>query len=904
MGTQSLVLTTFNRGMISPLALGRIDLERTRLSAETQTNWMPRSLGAMSLRPGLQYLGATRENLKAQFIPFVFAVHDTALVEVTDGTVRVLVDDKPVQREHAVSTFVQNGDFADPDLSPAWTNADEVGAASSKNDGCMHLVGTRFNSAIQRQAMQVIGADRGKEHAIRIVIDRGPVLFRAGSSAGADDYVAETTLGTGTHSLACTPSAAATHLHIQFANRNRRASRVRSAAIEAQGVMVLPAPWSEAALPLLRWDQSNDVIFVACEGHQQRRIERRATRSWSIVKYEPVDGPFRPQNTTSIRLSASELSGDISLTASAPLFRPGHEGALFRIRSIGQRVELAANGENQFSTEIRVTGVGGSRRFYWEVSGAWSGTVTIQRSVGEPGSWVDHRTITGNTTNDENDDLDNQIVYYRIGIKTGHYTSGTANLVLRFGGGSIVGVVRINSVASQTSALAGVIESLGATEATETWSEGSWSDHRGWPSAVAFYEGRLGWFGKSGVWQSISDTVDAFNPDTIGDSGPINRTIRYGSADSVAWAQAAQRLLVGTAAAELSIRSTSFDEPLTPTNYNVKPASTQGALRTVPAVLMDASVVFVQAGGVRVYELRLGNGGGFDYTPIDLTTLAPEIGKPGIVAMAIQRQPDTRIHCVRSDGKVAIAVIDRTEDVLAWVLFETDGLVENVVRLPGAVEDRVYYVVRRTIDGANVRYLERWALESECEPGLVVKLGDSHVVPVPNGPVTGPRINGTVVNGLEHLRGKSVVVWADGAYRPGPFTVGTGGKIDLGFAATDVMVGLAYAATYKSAKLAFAGAYGPNLMQRKTFKRLGILARNLHAQSLRYGDATGPMYALPGIEDGKPVPADTVWSEYDKDALPVDNAWTTDSRVRLTAQAPLPATVLALVAPVESNEQV
>jgi hypothetical protein len=696
MTTQSLVLMTFNRGVVSPLALGRVDLQRTRMSAETQTNWMPRSLGAMSLRPGLQYLGSTRNNLKTQYIPFVFAVSDTALVEVTDGTLRVLVGDAAVSRV-AVATAVTNGTF-NSDLS-GWSDADESGAVSDwASGGYMSLAGTRFNAAIRRQTLSVSGGDQGKEHALRIVVQRGPVLLRLGSTSGGDEYIAETTLGSGTHSLAFTPTTGS--VFIQFANRNQRSALIDSVAIEGAGEMTLPAPWAEAVLPLLRWDQSNDVIFIACEGHQQRRIERRATRSWSIVKYEPVDGPFRLENSTSIRLTPSALNGDISVTASGPLFRQGHVGTLFRLRSIGQRVQFNASGQNQFSSAIRVTGVGGSRRFYWEVTGTWSGTVTIQRSIGEPGTWVDHRSITSNTSDDENDDLDNQIIYYRIGIKTGDYTSGTANLVLRFGGGSIVGVMRINSVSSQTAATAGVIQDLGGTEGSEIWSEGSWSDYRGWPSAVAFYEGRLGWFGKSGVWQSISDTVDAFNPDTIGDSGPINRTIRYGSADSVAWAQAAQRLLVGTVSAELSIRSTSFDEPLTPTNYNVKPASTQGALRTVPAVLMDGSVVFVQAGGVRVYELRLANSGGFDYTPIDLTTLAPEIGKPGIVAMAIQRQPDTRIHCVRADGKVAIAVIDRNEDVLAWVLVETDGFVESAMRLPGLVEDRVYYVVRRVINGS------------------------------------------------------------------------------------------------------------------------------------------------------------------------------------------------------------
>lgn len=889
--TQQLVLMTFNRGVISPLALGRIDLERTRLSAETQTNWMPRTLGSMSLRPGLQYLGETRANLKAQYISFVFSVADTALVELTSGQMRVLVDDAPISRM-AVSTAVTNGTFGTSDPGSGWTSADEAGATSSISGGLLRLAGTRFNAAIRRQTLTVSGGDLGKEHALRIVVERGPISFRLGSTLGGDEYIGETSLGTGTHSLAFTPTVSS--VYVQLANRNQRTALVDSIAIEGAGEMLLPVPWTEAALPLLRWDQSNDVIFVACEGYQQRRIERRATRSWSVIKYEPVDGPFRLENTTSIRLTPSALSGDISLTASAPLFRQGHVGTLFRIRSIGQRVEAAISGANQFSTYIRVTGVGESRRFYWEVSGTWSGTVTIQRSVGEPGTWVDHRSISGNVNGDENDDLDNQIVYYRIGIKSGNYTSGTANVVLRFGGGSIVGVVRINSVSSQTAATAGVITDLGGTEGSEIWSEGSWSDYRGWPSAVAFYEGRLGWFGKSGVWQSISDTVDAFNPDTIGDSGPINRTIRYGSADSVAWAQAAQRLLVGTVSAELSIRSTSFDEPLTPTNYNVKPASTQGALRTVPAVLMDGSVVFVQAGGLRVYELRLAGSGGLDYTPIDLTTLAPEIGSPGIVAMAIQRQPDTRIHCVRSDGKVAIAVIDRLEQVLAWVVFETDGAVEGVVRLPGSVEDRIYYVVRRTVNGQAVRYLERWALESQCEPGDVVRLADCHKTYAAN--------NSAMLTGLAHLNGRSVVVWADGSYR-GSFTV-SGGQINVGATVQNAAVGLPYTATYKSAKLVYAGQFGPSLMQRKIFKRLGILARNLHSQSLRYGEATGPLYAMPGVEDGKPVTPGAVWVEYDKDALPVDGVWSTDSRIRLTAQAPLPATVLALAVPVETNEQV
>lgn len=879
------LLATFNRGVISPKVLARVDLNRTRLSAETQTNWMPLSLGAMSIRPGLKYTTSTRSDAKAQYIPFVYARDDTALIEITASSLRVLVDEAPVSRM-AVSTAISNGTF-DSDLTD-WTDADEAAAASTwLTGGYMKLVGARFNSAIRRQQVTVAGPDQGVRHALRIVIARGPVILRVGSTSGDDDYITETTLGTGTHSLAFTPTG---NFWVEFANRNQRSALVDSVAVEGEGDMVLPVPYALADLPLLRWDQSNDVVFLACEDHQQRRIERRASDSWSIILYEPIDGPFRVQNTGSVQISASALNGDVTLTATGPLFRSGHVGALFRVRSAGQRVELSANGENQFSNPIRVTGVGNSRRFFWEITGTWSGTITIQQSLAEPGAWNDYRTISANESEDHTDEQDNQIIYYRIGIKSGDYVSGTADLVLRFPGGSIVGVVRINSVASKTSAVAGVIEDLGNTDATQVWNEGSWSDYRGWPSAVAFYEGRLGWFGKAGVWQSISDTVDAFNPDTTGDSGPINRTIRYGSADSVCWAQAAQRLLIGTVGAELSIRSTSFDEPLTPNNFNIKPASTQGALRTVPAVLMDGSVAFVQSGGVRVYELRLAGSGGLDYTPIDLTTLAPEITGDGIVAMAVQRQPETRIHCVRDDGKVAVAIIDRAEDVLAWVLLETDGVVEGVVRLPGEIEDQVYYVVRRTINGQTKRYLERLARQSDCVPGDVVHLLDSHRI------FTGADTSN--LGGLLHLEGEEVTVWADGAHR-GSYTV-SGGQITVVDGNCDPLtvqnacVGLPYTASYKSAKLG-------TLFDRKRVTALGLMARDLHHDAVRYGDGEGDLFPLPRIEQGKPVGSNKSWTSYQEDKLPVNPGWSVDSTVRLEAQSPYPATILALVPTVEGN---
>ena len=54
MAEENAPLATFNRGIVDDRAVGRQDIKRIALAASDQTNWMPRSLGAMSLRTGLE----------------------------------------------------------------------------------------------------------------------------------------------------------------------------------------------------------------------------------------------------------------------------------------------------------------------------------------------------------------------------------------------------------------------------------------------------------------------------------------------------------------------------------------------------------------------------------------------------------------------------------------------------------------------------------------------------------------------------------------------------------------------------------------------------------------------------------------------------------------------------------
>ena len=887
MPRQEQVILAFNRGVVSRFGLARTDVKRIGLSAETQTNWMPRVLGSMSIRPGLGYLGATKSNAAARLIPFVFAVDDTAILEFTDSYLRFWVDDALITRVSVATTI---------GALSTYTNNSESGGSISAG-ATIVITGTGTLAGIADRSVTLGAGASGIQHALRITISNGPVYLRVGSSQGDDDYVAETVLRTGTHSITLTPTGT---FYVRFFSRLAHTVTVSGCSIEAAGVLSLPSPYLAANLSYIRSDVTGDVIFLAAEDIQQRMVERRANDSWSIVLYRPDDGPFGYINTTPITLVGSALTGNITVTASKALFKATDIGRLYQITSQSQRVtattSVAPPAGGNWTGEILVEGVGTDRTITITISGIGTSTVTLQRSFGDTSNWADvpSGTFTTNGTSSYADTYDNQLVYYRIGVKLADYVA-LDNIIhsISYPSGSITGIVRITSSNTLPTVMnAEVVETLGDTVATTLWKAGDWSDHTGWPSGVALHEGRCFWSGKGLVWGSVTGIFDSFDENVVGDSGFISRSL-VGAVDSINWMISAQRLIIGTASAELSARSSSLDEPLTPTSFNVKSTATHGSAN-VNALRLDRAVVFAQRNGNKLYKLDY-TVQRQDYEAGDLCAIAPEIGSPGIVRMAVQRQPDTRIHCVLSDGTVAILVTDAAEDVNAWVKLETDGDIEDVVVLPGVLgqsDDLVYYVVNRTINGSTVRYLEKMAQNSDCAGATVCKLADSFIV------IT--QSSSTTVSGLSHLEGENVCVWANGvdvgttSTYTQTYTV-SGGAITLATAATSIVVGLPYSAVFYSMKMGSPTQQIPNILNHlKNINHIGLVLADTHPQGLRFGQDATVLDSMPLEEVAEPVDADTIWERYEEDPIEFPGGWENDTRIYLLAQAPRPCTILAV----------
>lgn len=862
------LVNKFNRGEVSPLASSRPDLVVTD-TCDLMENWVPMRLGPMAHRPGAEHLG-TVPGL-TYLIPFVFGTDDKAILEFTAGKLRVWVDDELITRTATTSTVI-NGEFA-TNLDD-WTDADEGGTAASSHSGeyggSMLLVGDGAAAAIRRQTM---ATEVDVETVLRITVDEGPIDVKLGYTAGASDIYAGT-LEPGVHSLAFTPSS---NVVIQFSNKEKYTAYVSSVAVEGTGIFELPTDLTEDDLALIRPTQSADVVFMGVEGIPPFKIERRGIRSWSVAEYLAFDGPFQLINTSTTTLTVGAIEGDTTITASSPLFSVAeHENAAIRIDSSGQTVSQDLSGEAQQTGPIRVTGIGTAREFQVNIVGTWSASVTLQRSAGGIGSWTDVETYTTNQSKTYDDNFDNAIMYYRLAIKTGDYTSGTAEATLSYSAGSITGYAKITKVTSTTTVNCKVFKDFGSTDATLDWYVGEWSAGNGYPTACDIFEGRLWWVGKNKIWGSVSDNYYSFDNTLEGDSRSITRTIGFGAVDIVNWIFASTRLCIGTAGTEVAIRSTSFNEPLTATTANLKRVATQGSSRHDIAEI-GRHGYYVQHAGTRVIEL-IADEGGQEFVFFDLMTAHPEIGLIGIRRVVPQHQPELRIHAVLNDGTVIVNLQEEAENLRAWYRIKMDGLIEDVCVVKGGLrEDDVYYVVNR--DGT--RTLEKFAQITECRGETVSKHFDSHVQ------LTSP---GTSV--ATHIaNGTEVGIWGDGKSQ-GTATV-SGGNVTLPAGLTDVVYGIEYKAKYVSPKLGYALNNGSSINQIKKITHIGLSALYMAPGALKYGDTFDNLYDLPEVENGGIYDPEFQIPAYDTETIPFDGTWGTDSRVVLQATAPV--TVLSTV---------
>lgn len=557
----------------------------------------------------------------------------------------------------------------------------------------------------------------------------------------------------------------------------------------------------------IRYEQSGDVLFLACAGRAPMTLSRLSNLHWALAPFEALGGPFRDQNIEeAATVSATgdmEPGGTVILTASQPIFEAGHAGGLMEL-------ELE-DGADVKAWQVRTTtDVGDVRRADFKVYRCTQvGPVDTTEKPAICGEELPVHT-RGRYWDGTGEEQKGDGAVGSIGVEWEYLHAG-------------YGWVRITEVASPTSATAVVLSRLPeelAMAATHRWAFGAWSDAEGWPDNVCFFRERLTFTLGQQVWHSAPGDFTDFAArrfSEVLDDCAIVLSIQSAQGNAIQWATpAGPRLFLGTHGGEHGLASQAGDRPYAPGNAQQDPLTGWGGTGVRP-VVVGSAVVFVEKLGRRLRLLGEASGG---LAALDLNRHRGLI--PPVIAMAWQQTPHESIWCVGADGSLNALTLQLEDQIAAWREHDLGGQVEAVATIPSpdGARDDVWLIVRRLIDGSWRRDVEYLAAEYEAGDDAALAVYANAAL-LRDGPPA------SLLTGLEHLEGALVTVKADGAAHPD--RVVSGGAISLEAPAGKVVVGLPARFGMRTLPLE-AGAASGSAQGR---------AKRVHGVSLRLLDSLG-----------------------------------------------------------------
>lgn len=564
-------------------------------------------------------------------------------------------------------------------------------------------------------------------------------------------------------------------------------------------------PYSEDDLFEIQYKQANDVMWLVHPDYPPYKLTRTSATAFSLDAITFANGPFKKrndlENDDDVTMTPSVITGTGTLTSSASYFTSNHVGALFSVTQprVLTDVEVEKITEEEFNADndVGITDwlpVDGS--FTFTTHGLWTGEVSLERSI-DGGTtsevyhkWTSEADFNVSYTGEELEDG----IYYRIRVLS--LSGNPANVTAGPGGGcefrgklvinssTQTGICRVTTYTSATVVSVTVLKDFASTDGDVRWAEGSWSDDAGYPATVTFFEDRVVYGGSSDqpqtVWASATDDYENFasgvNPDDA-----FYVTISSDQRNAIQWISSLESLIIGTTGGEWRLRSSAYDEPLTPTNISCKQQTTYGS-KSIQALPVNDVILFVDYVGRKVREVTF-TGDKDKYIARDLTALAEHVTDGGITTIAYQKSPDPILWCVTGDGVLLSMTYEREQDVIAWSRhpMRSGDTVESVAVIPGSTEDEVWMICQRSIGGSDVRYVE------QMQPRYVADQEDQWFV---DCAAEYDSTATTTMDGLDHLEGEEVTVLADGAAVPAQ-TV-DGGEITLDDSASRIIAGLPY----------------------------------------------------------------------------------------------------------------
>jgi hypothetical protein len=652
---------------------------------------------------------------------------------------------------------------------------------------------------------------------------------------------------------------------LEFGNLYMRVYYDGGQVQDGSAVYEVVTPYTTAQLPDLKFAQSADTLYIVHPSHEPRQLTRTAHTSWTLTALAWENGPFMKENDTDVTFTLESVAGStgrvgqrVDVTASSATFSSTDVGRWIKIRYNQESSKISSGKINPTGAGV----IGGP----WSVDGAWTITanfdnnaqanlrVAIEYSIDGGSTWQEYDAflnVHGTTSVTKEGELrseDYNDVIPRIRL----YADGDINefrWVLRYARELVNGMLKITSYTSTTKVRCEVMkkcEFIGTP--TKWWSLGVWGSGAGWPATVTFHQGRLVFGGNptypSRVWMSVTDDYTNFDSG-VGDEDEdaIDLMPIASEVNNVMWMASKGNLLIGTAGDEWVFDGAN----ITPTNPPHARRETNFGSAKWQAVIANGYVVFVQNGEKIVRQVQYD----YDsdtYLAIDLTAMSDHITGDGISYLAYLKSPWSTIWTCRDDGELIGLTYVPEHKVFAWHRHDLGGDVESVACIPG----EIWVVVKRTINSATVRYIERilpW--DGTLNNSVFMDCAAEY-----SGTAT------ATITGLSYLEGETVGVISNGKY------VGTkvvdSGAITLDATTTHAWVGLPYTSTLKTINIEHANPPGTSQgAKRRIVHAIARLVNTVggkvgfdasDADDIEYDDEGNPNVSTPELFTGDANP--------------------------------------------------
>lgn len=812
------LLRSFAGGEITPELYGRIDLTKFQTALAKCLNFTVLPHGPATRRPGFEYVLEAKDSTRAvRLIPFSYAADQTVVLEFGHLYIRFHVNgDTLLEASKAIVS-----------IAGSTVTVTAHGYAT----GDWVYIGTRF-------------------HKITVT--------------GADTFTTADLWG-----VATTASGAT-----------------------AARVYTLTTTYTETDLFALHFAQDSDVLTIVHPSYAASELKRLGATNWTLTSVSfaaPTNAPndlavaatiAENKNLTTQKYVLTTVAAD-GVTESLACTPVGVSNNLTLAGNYNTLTWSAVSGATRYNAYKLRGGIYGYIGQARPNAGATTKSISV---IDRPG--LGNKTVTVTTTAAHGFATNDLVLIAGTGIST---LNGA--WIITVTGSTTFTYVSVTDVTSNaTTGTASIpelqiIDDNVTADTSVTPPEDIIALNSGagdYPGAVTHYEQRRWFAGTSNERQTVWATRN-------GTQANLTSSVPSRDDDALEFRIAAQQqnairhllpladIIALTVGGEFRIYADSAPN-ITPTSLSIKPQGYSGAANVQP-VLTSASILYVQAQGSRVREFTY-NGQANGYSSIDISIMAPHLFNGFSLAdIAYVRAPVPTLWAIRSDGTLLGMTYVPEQQVYGWHQHTTSGTFESVCVVSEGLEDVLYAVVRRTVNGRSVRYIERLRSRqfTAQEDAFFVDSGLTY----DGAPVSS-------LTGLWHLEGQSVQILADGAVHPAR-TV-TGGAITLDDSYSVVHVGLAYTSDLQTLPLALETQSGGQFLRKNVN---GVALRVTQSSLVKAGPSFAKLTEYPARDHTDPYDSPPALRTGEL-RFAIGPSWNSDASVCVRQDQPLPLTVLSL----------